>query len=241
MCGRFTLTTADVAALARRWAAELDEAVARGWRPRFNVAPGDPHLVLRARGGRRRLERATFGLPGPAPRPPAPSGRAALGMSGPRDPHAILRINARVESAAEKPAFRDAWRGRRCAVPADGFIEWTGPASARRPSWLHPPDGAPLLFAGLWGATAGGGIAFAILTADANAEVRALHDRMPVLLPEPLLAAWLSDGPAPALPAPADGVLAVRRISPRVSSPRNDDPECLEPLPPERQLALKLG
>jgi putative SOS response-associated peptidase YedK len=62
MCGRFTLTIADLAALARRWAAEVEEAVATGWRPRFNVAPGDPHLVLRARGGRRCLERAAFGL-----------------------------------------------------------------------------------------------------------------------------------------------------------------------------------
>lgn len=219
MCGRFTLTTADVAALARRWAAELEETVANGWRPRFNVAPGDPHLVLRARGGRRQLAHATFGLPAPA----------------------ALRINARVETAAEKPAFRDAWRTRRCAVPADGFIEWSGPASSRRPSWLHRPDGAPLLFAGLWGETPGGGVAFAILTAEANAEVRPLHDRMPVLLPEPLLAAWLAEGPAPALPASADGVLAVRPISPRVNSPRHDDAACLEPAAPEPQLALKLG
>jgi putative SOS response-associated peptidase YedK len=220
MCGRFTLTMADVAALARRWAAEVEAAVAAGWRPRFNVAPGDPHLLLRAHRGRRQLESAAFGL----------GGRGGA-----------LRINARVETAASKPAFRDAWRERRCAVPADGFIEWSGPSSARRPSWLRRPDGAPLLFAGLWGEAPDGGLAFAILTTDANAEVRTLHDRMPVLLSEAFLGPWLAGGPAPALPSPADGVLAVRAISPRVNSPGNDDAACLEPPPPEPQLALKLG
>jgi putative SOS response-associated peptidase YedK len=219
MCGRFTLTIADLAALARRWAAEVEQAVATGWRPRFNVAPGDPHLVLRTRGGRRCLERAAFGL----------------------DSGGALRINARVETAAAMPAFRDAWRERRCAVPADGFIEWTGPFSARRPSWLRRADGAPLLFAGLWGEAPGGGLAFAILTTSANAEVRALHDRMPVLVPEAFLELWLAGGPAPALPSPADGVLAIRPISPRVNSPRNDDAACLEPPPPEPQLTLRLG
>lgn len=219
MCGRFTLTTSDVATLARRWAAELDAAVAASFRPRFNVAPGDAHPVLRASGGRVRLERAAFGVPGP---------------------RGALLVNARAETAREKPAFRDAWRARRCAVPADGFLEWSGPASSRRPSWLHPPGGGPMLLAALWSAAPDGALAFVVLTTAANAEVRALHDRMPVLVPDALLAAWLADGPAPALPAPPDGTFAVRPVSPRVNSPRNDDPECLAPPPPERQLGLGL-
>lgn len=216
MCGRFTLTIADLAALARAWAAEVEAAVAAGWRPRYNVAPGDAHPILRARGGRRVLEPAAFGLP---------------------DARGAPRINARAETAAALPAFRDAWRERRCAVPADGFIEWSGPSAARRPSWLHPGGGGTLLLAGLWEETAQG-LAFAILTTAANAEVRALHDRMPVLLAPALLGPWLAEGPAPALPAPGDGVLEVRPISPRVNSPRNDDPACLAPPPPEAQLGL---
>ncbi|GAO03423.1 putative SOS response-associated peptidase yoqW [Anaeromyxobacter sp. PSR-1] len=216
MCGRFTLTVADLAALAREWAAEVDAALAARWRPRFNVAPGDPHPVLRGRGGARRLEPAAFGLAGPGGK---------------------LLLNARVEGAADRPAFREAWAGRRAAVPADGFYEWEGPAADRRPSWLHPRAGGTLLLAALWGEAPGGGPAFAILTTAANAEVGRLHDRMPLLVPPALLDAWLA-GPPPALPAPGDGVLAVRPVSPRVNSPANDDAACLAAPPAPRQRAL---
>jgi putative SOS response-associated peptidase YedK len=213
MCGRFTLTAGDLAALARSWAADVDAAIAAGWRPRYNVAPGDPHLILRASGGARRMERAAFGLA-------APSG--------------ALLVNARVETAAARPAFRDAWRARRGAVPADGFLEWEGPAAARRPSLFHLPGGAPLLLAALWGEAPGGGLGFAILTTEANAVVRRLHDRMPLVVPPALLGAWL-EGPPPTLPATADDLLAVRPVSQRVNSVANDDPACLAPPEPDRQ------
>jgi putative SOS response-associated peptidase YedK len=99
-----------------------------------------------------------------------------------------------------------------------------------------------VLFAGLLSEEdPGARPAFAILTTGANLEVRALHDRMPVLLPEPLLAAWLAEAPPPELPSPADGVLAIRPVSRRVNSVRNDDPACLASPAPEPQLALKLG
>lgn len=215
MCGRFTLTVDDIARLAREWAAEVDDALAASWRPRFNVAPGNAHLVLQAQGGRRRLISAAFGLAGP---------------SG-------MRVNARVETAAERPAFREAWQAHRVAVPADGFFEWDGPPSARRPTWFHQAGGQPLLLAALLGAAPGGGLGFAILTTEARAPVRALHDRMPVILPATLLEAWL-DGPPPTLPAPVDGQLLGRPVSDRVNSVANDDPACLDaPLPP-RQGAL---
>ncbi|HEY6099917.1 MAG TPA: SOS response-associated peptidase [Anaeromyxobacter sp.] len=214
MCGRFTLTERDVASLARAWAAEVDGALAAGWRPRYNVAPGDRHLVLRATAAGRRLEQAVFGLP-------APGG--------------TLHVNARVETAGSRPAFSDAWRLRRCAVPADGFFEWDGPAGARRPTWFHRADGRPLLLAAILGASRDGGLAFAILTTGANAEVRRLHDRMPVIVAEERLDAWLS-GPPPVLAAPADGLLAERAVSARVNSVENDDPGCLAPEPQLRLL-----
>ncbi len=217
MCGRFTLTTDDIASLAREWAAEVDQALAAGWRPRFNVAPGDRHPVLVVSGGRRRLISAVFGLAG------QPAGGA-----GP------LLLNARIETAPSRPTFREAWRTRRAAVPADGFFEWEGPASARRPTWFHLPGRAPMLLAALLGEAPGGGIGFAVLTCPARAPVQALHDRMPVLLPAALLDAWLS-GPAPALPgASGDGLMA-RPVSPRVNSVENDDPACLEEAEAPRQ------
>jgi putative SOS response-associated peptidase YedK len=216
VCGRFTLTERDLASLARAWAAEVAAAVAEGWRPRYNVAPGDRHVVLRSERGRRTLAAATFGLPGP---------------------DGALLVNARLETAAAKPTFRDAFRARRCAVPADGFFEWEGPASARRPTWFHPPSGGPILLAGLWEVSPDGRPGFVILTSPANAEIAPLHGRMPVVLPGEQLGAWL-DGPPPALAAPPDGTFAARPVSPRVNAVANDDRECLAPREPEPQLRL---
>jgi putative SOS response-associated peptidase YedK len=206
MCGRFTLTVDDIARLAREWAAEVDLAVTAAWRPRFNVAPGDAHPLLLAEAGRRRMISASFGVALPA------------GMT----------VNARLETAASRPSFREAWRGHRAAVPADGFFEWEGPPSARRPTWFHLADRRPLLLAALLGPAPGGGPGFVILTTGATAPVRALHDRMPVLVPAPLLDAWLQ-GPPPALPAPKDGELVARPVSERVNSVAHDDPACLAP------------
>jgi putative SOS response-associated peptidase YedK len=212
MCGRFTLTERDLIGLARGLGAALDAELAAAWRPRFNVAPGQDALLVREAGGPR-LVRARFGLPrGDGP----------------------LHFNARVETAAEKRAFRAAWGTRRCAVPADGFYEWEGPPRARRPIWFHDPARRPLLFAALFGEE-DGQLGFAILTAPATGPVAAFHDRMPVLLPEGALQDWLAGGPPPP-PSPA-GALVGAPASPRVNLVANDDEGCLEP-PRERQLGL---
>lgn len=226
--------------MARAWAAEVEEALSTGWRPRFNVAPGDRHPLLVA------------GAEPSAPR------RLISGSFGWRRADGGLLINARAETAATLPTFREALRTRRAAVPADGFFEWE--ASTRRPSWFHD-GGRTLWLAALLssdpvferrsssaGPERGGGtggaascppskIAFVILTTEARAPVRALHDRMPLLVPPSLLDAWLV-GPAPALPAPADGALSSRRVSERVNSVRNDDAGCLAPAAPPAQGSL---
>src|SRR5512137_505120 len=217
MCGRFSLTVADLAALAKEWAADLDVLMAEHWRPRFNVAPGQLHPLLREVGGRRRLAPATFGL------------------SGPRG---TLLPNARSETAAERRTFARPLREARCAVPVDGFYEWEGPPSARRPSWFHRADGAPLLLAAVSAPAPDGRPGFSILTTGSVEPVARLHDRMPVILPPALVAPWLADGPPPPLPAPVPGLLSARRLSPRVNSISHDDPECLEPARPEGQLSL---
>jgi putative SOS response-associated peptidase YedK len=215
MCGRFTLTTTDLQSLVRDLDAAIDPAFRRPWRPRFNVAPGDAHVIVRAEGGGRLLREARFGL---ATRP------------GER------LINARIETASRKPAFRDAWRDGRCAVPADGFYEWQGPKGTRRPVWLRRRDGRPLLFAALLQPTPGGLPEFAIITVEANADVRRIHDRMPALLGDGELDAWLGGHGLPSL-AP-EGLLEARPVSARVNSVRNDDAACLDPPEGDPQLDL---
>ncbi len=213
MCGRFTLTVADVAELARELAAELDRLRAGEYRPRYNVAPTDLHWIVLRQDGRRRLSPARFGftLPG---RPPL--------------------INARAESAGRLATFRGPFREGRCLVPADGFYEWTGPAGARRPLWFHPAGGGLLLLAGLCREERGE-LAFVILTTAAGPDVARVHDRMPAVLSAGAAEAWL-ERPDPALLAPApEGWLRSREVSPRVNAAGNDDPSLLDPLPPGGQ------
>lgn len=216
MCGRFTLTTEDVHELAAALRAEVDAELARLHRPRWNVAPTDEHWVVLLEEGRRVLRRARFGVE-------APGGR--------------LIINARSETAPSLRPFSAAFQGGRCLVPADGFFEWRGARSERRPCWLHPPCGGLLLLAGL-AVECQGSLGFVILTTAANGLVAPLHDRMPALLAPDGAAAWLS-GPDVSLLAPApEGWLAAREVSAAVNAVANDGPELLERPAPARQLKL---
>jgi putative SOS response-associated peptidase YedK len=217
MCGRYTLTITDIATLAHQWGAEVEAALLAGWRPRFNVAPGDQVPLLIGAAGQRRLIPAAFGLA-------APGGG--------------LLLNARQETVARKASFRAPLQDGRAAVPCDGFFEWEGPPSARRPSWFHAAGQAPFLLAALSTEGAGGTRAFCILTTEAVAPVARLHDRMPVVLPPEQVDAWLAGGPPPALAAARPGALLARLVSPRVNAPRNDDPACLEPPPEPLQRSL---
>lgn len=216
MCGRFTLTTRDVHDLARALRAQVDAEAARLHRPRWNVAPTDEHWIVVLEGGRRVLRRARFGVEGP-------DGRVV--------------INARSETAPSLRAFRAAFQDRRCLVPADGFYEWQGARSERRPCWLHPPGGGLLLLAGLAMEQAGAP-GFVILTTAANRLVAPLHDRMPALLAPDDATAWLAR-PDPSLLAPApEGWLALREVSAAVNAVANDGPDLLEAPAPAGQLKL---
>ncbi|HEY4119624.1 MAG TPA: SOS response-associated peptidase [Byssovorax sp.] len=236
MCGRFTLTIPDATTIADALGAFVAPEVAAAWRPRFNVAPTDAHVVARpGPDGRLELVAATWGL--------VPHWS--------KDAKAAARaINARSESARTAPMFRDAFARRRCLVPADGFYEWTGEKAARKPLWFHAPDGGLVTFAGLtssWVDPAGARHrTFTILTTRANDVVAPAHDRMPVVLAASDRAAWLAAEPADAAalmkPAPA-GALAVRAVSRRVNQVANDDPTLLEPeadAPPPQSNNLSL-
>ena len=229
MCGRFTLRAPgeEVAAFFDPGGPGPD------LRPRYNIAPGQLVAAVRAEGAERRIAMLRWGLvPGWAKDP-------AIG-------HRL--INARAETAHEKPAFRRAFAARRCLIPADGFYEWERAGGRRQPWFIGAREGGGLFaFAGLWerwrvregvrltGALAGArpGDAVetcAILTTAANAALAPIHGRMPVILPPEAFGPWLAGAAAALAPCPPEALSAFR-VGPLVNSPGNDDPRCVEPLP----------
>ncbi len=231
MCGRFTLTVHQLGDVVEQVGAFVAPEHLAEHRPRYNVAPGDMHWILRHARGRRELLRGSWGLIN----------------QGARDASlAFKQINARAETLSVRPAYRAAYRSRRCLLPADGFYEWRGPRGAREPLWFHRPDHGVMWLAGLyegWTDPASGEArkTFTIITTDANDTVRPIHDRMPVIVPLERIDGWLLGEPAPELlvPAPAD-LLQLRPVSLRVNSAADDDPDLLDPDDPQakRQLSL---
>lgn len=229
MCGRFTLTRGDLDELAFELGAVVEPRHRPLYRPRYNIAPTDPHWIVRTRHETRELTPARWGL---------------VNSWAPDIKGAARQINARSETAPSSRAFRDAFEERRCVVPADGFFEWTGTRQARKPLWFHSPHGDLLLFAGLYESwldrsTSEWVRTFTILTTSANNIVQPVHDRMPVILPRDRIDEWLY---VPAqgreryaqevrrLLVPADeSVIIATPVSPRVNAVQNDDPACLEP------------
>lgn len=234
MCARFTLTLPDYAALARALGVEIAGAALDLYQPRYNAAPAGVHLVLRENEGKRELLPARWGLV------PRWAKDASIGAK---------MINGRAETAREKPAFRDAFAKRRCVVPADGFYEWKGAKGARKPFWFHPPEGGLLYMAGLYELwknpqTGQQERTFTVLTTPANEVVREVHDRMPALLDNGELDAWLGAAAGAEVDAllhpAAKGKLMARRVSTRVNSVTVDDPSLIaevraEDSPPQPQ------
>jgi putative SOS response-associated peptidase YedK len=149
-------------------------------------------------------------------------------------------INARSETAPSKPSFRSAFRQRRCLIPADGFYEWkkTG-AKHKQPYHIHLKDGSVFGCAGLWEhwQSAEGEVveSCTILTTEANALMKQLHDRMPVILPPADHDRWLDPLAkdmaalqALLVPYPDEGMIATA-VSSYVSNARNEGPKCMEP------------
>jgi putative SOS response-associated peptidase YedK len=227
MCGRFTLRTPAVDLMEIFEVARSFEGV-----PRYNIAPTQQVLAVRETRGEREAVQLRWGL--------LPSWSEAS-LSGPP------LINARSETAADRPAFRNAFRQRRCLIPADGFFEWQKPAEGgKQPFLITLKDERPFAFAGLWERCCAPDQSTVesctILTTDANDRLRDLHDRMPVILPRELYGPWLDPklDDAEALksmlkPYPSEE-FQLRPVSTRVNSARNDDAECTAP--PERPKTL---
>jgi len=145
-------------------------------------------------------------------------------------------INARAETAATAPMFRDALERRRCLVPADVFYEWQATEQGKQPFAIARADGQPMAFAGLWEGCRGadGTVlrSFAIVTTNANPVLRLLHERMPVILEPVDWPAWLGEvaGDPGAMLRPSAAELRMWRIGKAVNSVRNDNASLLEPV-----------
>ncbi len=215
MCGRFTITHPNQA-LADLFAATPGNDLPTT--PRFNVCPTQSIPVVTAEGGVRRLRAMRWGF-------------LPVWYKTPTD--GPLIINARSETVATKPAFKDAIRTTRCIVPASGFYEWqTAEDGAKLPWYFTRTDGAPLGFAGLW--QQWGEIATcAIVSTAAGPGMAGLHHREPVLLEHDDWPLWLGEaghGAAVLMRASAASVLQCHRVDRAVNSNRADGAELIAPL-----------
>ena len=220
MCGRYTLSTP-----VEKLAEEFDvSGPLPDLPPSYNVAPSqEVAAIVEDGGGERRLELLRWGLI------PAWADDPAIGSR---------MINARSETAAEKPSFRRAFKERRCLIPADGFYEWQKTNGGKQPYHLKMRDGRPFAFAGLWESwnkdEEGEIRSCTILTTDANDLVGEVHHRMPVILPPETYDLWLDPVIREAeqllsllVPYPTEEMEAYP-VSRRVNNPSNNEPGCVE-------------
>ncbi|MCB1742496.1 MAG: SOS response-associated peptidase [Gammaproteobacteria bacterium] len=232
MCGRFVSRTE--AAMERSWDLIRPPVPFES----YNVAPTRSVPVIRVGENGRECVLARWGLI------PTWAKDRAIGYK---------TFNARLETAASKPVFRAAFKRRRCVFPVVGFYEWRRAGKSKQPMFIHAASGAQLALAGLWDrwvdASSGEVVeSAAILTTAANAFMRAIHDRMPVILSDAQIAPWLARAEVQVGDTAGDGhdeepgadvlclgpcaeeMLAAYPVSARVNNARNDDPSNIEPL-----------
>jgi len=219
MCGRYSLTATpeDVQAL-------FGYIGQPNFPGRYNIAPTQPVATVLQAHGQRRFQLVRWGLI----------------PSWVKDPASFtLLINARAETAAEKPSFRNAMKNHRCLVPASGFYEWRRTPDGKQPYYISPADGGLMAIAGLWETWSdpdGGDMdTGAMLTTQSNRMMSEIHHRMPVILKPEAFDAWLDIGvqvkDAKQLMRPVeDGYLTAVPVSNRVNKVVNDDPGIQEPV-----------
>lgn len=219
MCGRFTdhLSWSEIADLYDLTQTALNLPA------RYNVAPTQEISVI----AEHELRRMRWGL--------VPFWAKDLSIGA-------KMINARAETLAEKPAFRNALKQRRCLIPASGFFEWkrqgAGRGKDKQPFYITRADGQPMTFAGLWeswdakeGENAGETVLSAtIITCAPNKTMAEIHNRMPVILEKDAFSAWLDEADRAQLAPCADDLLEMWPVRKEVGNVRNDDPANIEPL-----------
>jgi putative SOS response-associated peptidase YedK len=231
MCGRVTQFD-RYAEIPRRLGLRVP-----GSSPRYNLAPTQPLAAVRRSDGSLRCDNLRWGLIVPRPgRPPEPG---------------TGHVNARAETVATLPAFRDAIRTRRCLVPVDGFYEWRNDGQLAVPYYFEAADGAPLAMAGLWSSHLGADGSLVttacLVTTSPNRDMSPIHGRMPVLLAEADWQTWLAERSLPpedlsrlTRPLP-DGSLRLRRVGAEVNRAATDHPSLLAPAAPENLQGDFLG
>lgn len=221
MCGRFALTLPDQSV---RQMFQVRTGPDQKTAPRYNICPTQPvDVCYLDSAGMRAMDRFRWGF--------SPAWYKTL-EDGP------LLINARSETIAEKPAFREACRSTRCLIPASGFYEWTAAEGrGKNPWYIHPEGAEAMAMAGIWRVWTGPGgeeiPTVAIVTCEANARLADIHHRMPVLVDEEDYGLWLGEdgkGAARLMRPAADDLLTAYRVARTVNAARHDTPELMEPL-----------
>lgn len=225
MCGRFSLKTADVQKLAKRFKAAPSPRLPAHLEPRYNIAPVQHVLVVRTADAARELVQMKWGLI----------------PHWVKDASIMSRlINARSETVAERPAYRVPFQSKRCLVPCDAFYEWKGGPGGKHPFAFTLPDDHVFALAGLWDSWLNPETnetleTVVLLTTTANRIVAPIHDRMPVLLREADEEDWLHAPPASAkkLLKPYDGEMKCTPVSRRLNSAKIDNADVLIPFTPD--------
>jgi len=222
VCGRYNLIT-DTKALVDFF--EIDRVLveAKALRPRYNIAPGQGVPIIRNVGQGNELLLARWGLIPHWSREPSTK---------------YSTINARAETVAEKPSYRDAFKRKRCLIPANGFYEWKRDGDKKTPHHIHAPDNGLLAFAGVWDHWDKQGEGFdscSIIVTTASTIMQPIHERMPVILNPAQYSTWLNPAhynraQLESMLVPYAGSLETCRISRFVNSPAHDGPECVEPV-----------
>lgn len=230
MCGRYSLFVPPDD-LEERFGVTFEHE----YEPRYNAAPGQ-HLPVVRNDSRSAITLGRWGL--------VPSWADEANTN---------QINARAETVSETPAFRDAYRKRRCLVPADGFYEWTETGNGKQPYRITRRDGKPFAMAGLWetwtpeqtqtklgdfvdsndGSTRSEElVTFTILTREPNDTVSEYHDRMAVVLDRDEESPWLDGAPVEDLEPTPEDALRAYPVSTAVNSPSNDSPTVVDEVDP---------
>ena len=220
MCGRYTIRRPDLIRAGLRHQPtfgfeEFDEYLT----PRFNIAPSQLAPIVRATDKGYQLLLARWGL------------IPAWSKEKPK----VKPINARCETVATSGMFRQAFQRRRCLVPADGFLEWQGAKPPKQPFFIHLKSDSSFAFAGLWeqwkpkdGEPVD---TFTILTTTPNSLMSPIHNRMPVILREDEYDRWVGKEHTTDLLRPFDAAgMEAYKVSSAVNSPKNDNPECVQPV-----------